>query len=330
MNRAKILNEFNKMDCIININMLEEYVDFCLSNDVGDKQTKKTTSHHILPQGKTLPFKKFANLNENSWNKTELSYYNHYFAHYLLTQAIDHHSVYSSFCAMHNKDLKLGRIKFQNLIDKEEYEKIYYKRNKKISEDRLQLVEYNGEIMTKASYIGRFITQWNTENKSIRMETNNIINLPGVLEKIRKTKSQTFINGKNIDTISAEKAATTMRQKIVVDGEITTIYQLNAAKLSKTLTTEYINDLGEITTLAKERGKKHSELLQKKGNFYELKNIFDEGFNKKLSAKEIRDISPGLESKTRDNYLGKQKCAITRLTKIGKTNLIGLYVEKLP
>lgn len=330
MQKSKILNEFTKLNCVINQELLEKYVDFCLQNDVGTKIIKTTSTHHILPAAKTLPFRKFSNLSENSWNKAELSYYNHYIAHFMLYEAINHFAIISSFCAMHNKDLQLGRISKNDLISEEEFTKIMLKRNLLIKEDKHQLIKIDGQIMTKAAYVNRFKRKQNIEAISKRMRENNIVKLPGVLEKLRKTKSETIIDGKNLDTISAERSANTMKQEIILpSGEITTIYKENGKKLSKYLNEQIIDDNGNVTTIAKIKGKMHSKKLIEKGKFYKLKNVFDKSINEILSAIEIRNICGNLESKTQDNYLGKALSAQSLLKKNGKSQFIGAYVEIL-
>lgn len=50
-------------------------------------------------------------------------YYVHYYAHYLLTEAIDNHSMLLAFTAMHNKDIKNGRITKADLIPAEEFQR---------------------------------------------------------------------------------------------------------------------------------------------------------------------------------------------------------------
>ena len=129
MKKAKIMKEVSVLsENIVDILALEKYVDFCITNSKKDKIKGKTTSHHILPAAKTLPFKKFINLKENKWNLSELTYSDHYKAHYLLAKAIDHYSTIFAFCSMHNKDLKLKRISEIDLIEDCEFQKIWAKR----------------------------------------------------------------------------------------------------------------------------------------------------------------------------------------------------------
>jgi hypothetical protein len=105
MTKNLILQEFQALKCIKSIDALHTYIDFCLSNHLLHPISGRSSSHHILPRAKTLPFVKFANLKLNHWNKAELLYYDHYYAHYLLTCAVDHQAILHSFIAMHNRDL---------------------------------------------------------------------------------------------------------------------------------------------------------------------------------------------------------------------------------
>jgi hypothetical protein len=160
---------------------------------------------------------------------------------------------------------------------------------------------------------------------SERMKNNNIYNLPGVLEKARNTKRTTIINGKNIDTISAEKSAETMKKEILINDNITTIYKENGKKISKTLTKEIILEDGTVTSLALLRGAKTRKSLQTKGKKYILKSVFKENIHIIMYAGDIRRISAMLCSMTKDKYLGMTKYGQTVLIKNNKENLIGLY-----
>ena len=246
MRRNKILKEFSALNCITNRHTLEEYVDFCLEKDVVIKKRKQTSSHHILPSAKTLPFREYSNLKENNWNKAELTYYDHYYAHFLLAKAINHIATYSAFCGMHKKDVILERLSKEDLISENEFEHIWKNRNQLISADRLTLIENdNGNLVTKAFFINSKIDWTNLKEITSKRVSGlgNPVHIPGVVDKIRKKKSSTFIDGKNLDTISAERAAETMKKEIILeDGTITTRYKENGKKLSHTLAT---TDLGK-------------------------------------------------------------------------------------
>lgn len=330
MAKSKLLKEFHKLSStIIDNEYLDKYIEFCITNDVGDKINGETTSHHILPMAKTLPFAEFSNLKVYTWNKAELYYADHYYAHYLLYMAINHFSTIFAFTSMHNKDFKLGRITENDLISKDEFTIIWKERNKKISENNLELVSYNTELITKASYImkNRILSEETISKLSDRMTgDNNIVHMDGVVDKIRDTKSSTIIDGKNLDTISAERAAETMKKEFINEkGETTTQYKENGKKLSAHLL--QIEENGK--TKAYNKNKLFHEKLRQKGKWYKVLNIFDSSYEQILCAVDVRKISPGLEKCVKDNYLGKSKFGTNYFFKRGKQELIGLYVERL-
>lgn len=241
-------------------------------------------------------------------------------------KAVDHISTYHAFSCMHKRDFKRGWITENDLICPDEFDLIWAKRNQKISERRLEIVNHNGKEMTRASIyqINRVYTQKQREKASLSFSGDkNPTKNPLVVDKIRKTKSTTYIGIKNLDTISAERAAETMKKEYVdYDGNVTTIYKENGKKLSETLKN---SDLG------KRRAHK------KKENYYSsiecprviIFNIFDDNFREEMTLNAARKISPALDTKTKEDYLGKSKFGQTILTKRGKEKLIGLYCEIL-
>lgn len=96
---------------VINEETLIKYVDFCFNKNLGtvykENNYSKSSLHHILP--KSL-FPEYSNLKENIWNGSHLLYADHYYAHWLLTEAIDDYGQSHAFLAMHNKDSKNGRV----------------------------------------------------------------------------------------------------------------------------------------------------------------------------------------------------------------------------
>jgi hypothetical protein len=329
MVKNRIVQEFQKLDDnIINHIKLEEYIDFCIKNNKIEKIKGKTTSHHILPMAKKLPFTKFSNLKENSWNKSELSYGDHYYAHYLLTQAIDHISVLIAFSGMHMRDFRLSRISENELISTDEFNKIWENRNRKIKEHRLEIIQDDdGNKMTRAYYYSKNIklSKSTIERMSERMSgDNNIVHKDGVVDKIRETKQKTYIDGKNLDTISAERAANTMKKEFINDkGELTTIYKENGKKISEILISN---------GLAKKRAQGRRERYYASPDCPRVivYNVFDESYIEEMTLNAARKISPALDTKTRENYLGMKNTAKDKLIKKGKAHLIGLYCERIP
>lgn len=330
MSREILLSHFKKLNCVVDYTILKEYVNFCIEKSLPHYIKSETANHHILPMAKTLPFREYSNLNEYPWNKSILLHKDHYYAHYLLYKAVNHYSIIYSFCAMHNKDFKNQKLEKHHLINDIEFQKIFKERNEKISEDMNSLVNFDGNIMSKAKMIA--IKRHKNESNEIKAKRserlkgdNNLVYKPGVIEKIRKTKKD-----KNLDKVSAINASKTM-SKIYKDenGNDTTIYAENGKKISKHLNKIIKLEDGSITTIAKQKARIKGDAAIAKGKFYKVFNVFDPTYEEILSAIEVRKISPGLEKKNKENFLGKSKFGITTLTKKNKSHLIGLYVEEL-
>lgn len=309
---------------------LSDYVDFCYSNSLNERTPRTTALHHILPRAKLLPFSEYSNLSNNPWNGVILTNYNHYYAHYLLVLAVDHISVAHSFCAMHKKDLVIGRLAEQELISEDEFNRIYEERNRRWSERTQEIITIDGKDITRAAYFSKLRSeslsdQTRTKYSENMIGSKNIVYMEGVVDKIRETKI-----AKGLDQISADRAAKTMKTEFVnAEGQITTIYRENGKKVSATLTQEFMKENGEITTLAKERGKKKKSQTIRDGKWFKIKNVFDPKVSLILPEAMVRQISPALMFKTRDDYLGMSKFGQTHFTKLNKNYLIGLYAEKL-
>jgi hypothetical protein len=310
--KFRILEKFAVLSpTIVNQEMLEKYVDFCLEKRLEAKITKETTSHHILPAAKTLPFKEWSDLSLHIWNKAELLYSDHYYAHYLLMKAIDHAATYHAFAAMHKRDFVMGRINESDLIPENEFNEIWKKRNEKISQLRLEKITVDETEITKATFYAR--------NKILSEET-----LLSMSQRVLGDKNPT--KNPDLDTVSAEKAAETMKKEFVnEDGEVTSIYKENGKKISATLLE--IEDNGK--TKAFNKNKAIHERLRQKGKWYKVMNVFDETYQEILPAVEVRAKSPGLEGCSVEKYLGKTKFGENLLKKKGKADLIGLYVERI-
>lgn len=120
---TQILIEFKQSNLkIINEEKLIQYIHFCIDNNQLEVIQGKSAHHHILPQAESC-FPQFSDLVENEWNGTHLLYSDHYYAHWLFTEAIENYSQLSAFVAMHNMNPKLELIKECDLIPAEEYQK---------------------------------------------------------------------------------------------------------------------------------------------------------------------------------------------------------------
>lgn len=316
----RILKEFAVLnEKIVDADKLHEYVDFCIANDVGPKIPGKTSSHHILPNAATLPFRKFGDLKIHAWNKSELSYADHYRAHFLLMQAVDHYSTIFAFCSMHNKDIKLSRLSSNDLLSEAEFEKIWSKRNKKIKSHLAETVIIDGVQMTraKARMMNVRISDERRKASSKRMKENNPSNNEVSFAKMRNAKRTKTIDGKNMDTIGAERAAKTMRN----NGT----YEITAKKISE----KRLQVMSDGRSLASHLNEKVHKKLRAKSKLYKVKNVFDENYCEILPAYEVRKISAKLPILTRENYLGMTNYGKSVLIKSGRESLIGLYCEML-
>ena len=122
----------------------------------------------------------------------------------------------------------------------------------------------------------------------------------------------------------------------------------------KTRKTEFINEVGEVTSILKESAKKTKETRSKSilyngeiVNEYILTNRenarkrseqygrFDvyninqeQPIYENLTLKEVKDISQHLPSKSKEDYLGRYQSVATNYIKNKKAYMIGLYVIK--
>lgn len=272
-------------------------------------------SHHIIP--KCLCKNKI--WKDYKTNIVLLTMKEHYICHILLTKIFPNNKNLIYACWWMSKCKKgvfYDNLKKQYSIIQSDIASKTFKGRKKSRSHIIKMIEtrslrYGDEMSKKMS--GK----------------NNIVYKPGVVNKILNTKTNTIIDGKNMHTIGSERAAKTMKKEYILDnGEKTTIYKENGKKISKYLLEEIIVN-GEKMTRAKYKNLNTHKKLREKGKWYKLKNIFDDSFEKILCAADIRNISPGLEHKTKDNYLGKSKYAKTMFKRKNKENLIGLYVEQL-
>jgi len=184
MNLTEILHEFKSHNLnIIDESKLIEYIDFCISHNQNNKIMYKTAHHHILPQAVKLPFGNFSDLKSNPWNGVHLLHKDHYDAHFLLCQSIEHYSIVSSFYAMNNKDLKNKRLDKNDMVSEDVTELLLRDRTKLVTAEYLLNGEYTSiakEVGKKASITKRkgFIKDGNLttiakESGKKRTATNN-------------------------------------------------------------------------------------------------------------------------------------------------------------
>ena len=130
---------------------LIEYIDYCLVNSIEDKIKFKSSLHHILPKAKDC-FPKY--INENKY-QVHLLHKHHYYAHYILTEAIETYSQHSAFCAMNNKDIN-NRITKSDLIPLDEFQIIQEQKGKLFAiAMKDEYINSDGKVTTKSKDIGK-------------------------------------------------------------------------------------------------------------------------------------------------------------------------------
>jgi len=178
-----------------------------------------------LPKANSC-FPQYKNLKENPWNGTYLLYSDHYYAHWLLTEAIDDYGQLSAFCAMHNKDMKLGKIEEKDLIPPEEFQKKMGERSKNHSQwyrDNPEKAAKSSAQMAKTrkengSYISMGITLSNLKNSKKWKEDK---------EPLRLIKYKETMSKKGKDGLSKQDLLT---QKILITRKKNDSYKSGAVK----------------------------------------------------------------------------------------------------
>ena len=289
--KNKIIDKLSKLK-VKNIEKLQEYINYCIDNNQNDRIQGKTSHHHILPN-KLFP--EYSNLKENDWNGSHLLYSDHYYAHWLLTEAIDDYSMLHSFCSMHNKDVANKRLSSEDLIDMKKFQNKMEERSKSHSKYLLELVVYDGQIITRGSICARksAITMAGSireEAEKKRMETiNKVIIIDGKETTIAKEKSK--------------KGILTKRQPIIINGI--------------------------ETTIEKEAARKSAESQTKNGAHYDIHHINGAIIDTNVPIRKLRSISQGLPKTTKENYLGKSIRSKINLNNYNRLHLIGYYVVRV-
>ena len=318
-NKDKIMNIFTKSNinikCLIK---LERYIDFCIEKDLKHKVKGMSSHHHILPASKNMPFIQFSNLKENVWNGTHLTYANHYYAHWLLYEAINHQSVVFSFCAMHYKDFTLKRIKEEDLLPPEIVQECMENRSIHHKE-WLNTLGEDGLTNIERRVKNTVLSEETLKKKSDRMKGgNNIVHTPGVVEKILKTKRDTIVDGKNMHTVSAERAAKTM----IENG----IYIKSSEKHKETLKT-IVEFEGKMMSMNEKLGIERSRREIVKGRKFVIRDAFNEDLEIYTYHNIVASVSTSLPYSSKENHLGKHLNSVARLS--DRKHLIGLYVEEV-
>jgi len=302
--KNKILQEFLNSDIkIVSQEKLEQYIEYCIYNDQKHRIKGKTAYHHILP--KSL-FGDYKNLKENPWNGTHLVYSDHYYAHWLLTEAIDDYDMLYAFVKMHKQDIGNGRIIKEDLIPADEFALIVEKQTKEhIILLTKEFIDKDGKVTSIAKEAGK---------------------------KMTKTRNKEYLNEDGEITTSYKEGHIRMaktRTTKVIDykGDETSI-QMNATKKAKnTILKEFIDKDGNITSIAKEAGKKCSLTKLKSGKFYDV-YYKDAIMYKCIPRKDVVAISDSLLKTSQNKPLGYTQRAKISMNYRKTMHLIGLYIKE--
>lgn len=271
---------------------LKEYVDFCINNDQNSIIPSKTSHHHIMPN-KLFP--EYSDLKENPWNGTHLLYSDHYYAHWLITEAIDDYSMLFSFCAMHSKDFANKRLSKEDLIAAEDFQKKMEERSNKHKEFLNEIIVINGEEMKRSEFLSR--------------------------------KAAETMKG-NIRELAESKRMETINKIIIIDGEETTIAKEKSKKGLLTKRQPIIIN-GIETTIEKEAARKSSETQTKNGPHYDIHHINGNIIDTNVPVRKVCAISQALPETTKENYLGKSLRSKITLNRHNRLHLIGYYVIRV-
>jgi len=269
--KNKILQEFLDSDIkIISQENLKRYIEYCIYKNQEKRIQSKTAYHHILP---SALFDEYKDLKQNPWNGSHLLYSDHYYAHWLLTEAIEDHGQFNAFCKMHNCDIKLGKIKEKDLMPPEEFQKIS-ELSYKLREEELnkEYINKDGELTTKRKEMTK--KRKITIKKDIILEDGTITSI--AKEGARKSAISRKLSG--TDKIASEK-----RYKTMLD---TNGFMISGKKSAETRTKDIILEDGTITSIAKEAIKVRNKTMQET-------IIYN---NKEITKEELRimNISAGM------------------------------------
>ena len=213
--KTKILQEFlNSNLKIKSQEKLEQYIQFCIENNIGKPLKNKTEHHHILLKNDTC-FPEYANLNKNKWNGTHLFYEDHYKAHKILAQAIDDINILYSWHIMSGRENDITSNEYKILKEK------LIKNNSKLQKIRM---ESEGFIRGAKCSKTKQSQEWKDNQGKICKELHNkTVTNPMIIKGKLTTKAKEI----------SKKSAETMKRTIIVDGKETTIYKESRKKAAE-------------------------------------------------------------------------------------------------
>lgn len=332
MTTEQIMKEFKNSELeIINEELLGQYIYFCISNNLKTKQTG-TSLHHILP---AKIYDNYKDLRKNKWNGTHLTYKNHYIAHAILAEAINHPSIIGAWWGMNNKDRVTKNTDGVTILGPEKYAYLFSKAQEMQSKRmkgkvtcKLKNNPSKTIIVDKQEYNkNRHLYLANTEGKLsvICKETSNKIMIKkedydrkihlfhktGVkrnkksIEKEKETKKIIGDDGLNISQRAGIKGYTTLRSKYTEEEWKRRCLSLGHKKAEhpKAVKINIYSADGKV-------------MFECKGN---IKDV-------------IKDNNlPGslIESYRKERKIGVEKNAITRMINKGQEKYLGWYALKI-
>lgn len=257
MNKMFIFDKLSEIQESYDLEHLNKYIDFCISNH--DPALDKGANHHIL--SRTI-FPEYDNFNDNVWNLSRLSHYNHYIAHALLFKSINHITIGYAWYGMNNKNFLLEKDKPIELIGPELYEELLLKRNKLCSENT------SGKVIAKDLTIGKTIKVTKEEfdnNSNLVGHTHNRLPAKNITtgERVHVTKEEFNSNDELVGTTKNIPQPHKIGMLAAKDKHGATYYISNKDE-------RYLS--GELTAINKGRkfgeefGKKISELRNSSGD----------------------------------------------------------------
>ena len=332
MTNKQIMKEFkdSKLE-IINEELLEQYIYFCTSNNLKTKQTG-TALHHILP---AKIYDNYKDLRKNRWNGTHLTYENHYIAHAILAEAINHPSIIGAWWGMNNKDRVTKNTDGVTILGPEKYAYLFSKaveiQSKRMKGKVTCKLKSNPEktiIVNKSEYDkNRHLYLANTEGKLTVI--NKLTNRKIQINKSEYNKDIHLFHKtgvkRNKESILKEKET-----KKIIGNDGLNIAQRAAKKGYITLRSKYTEKEWKERCLS--LGKHKAEHPRAaRINIYNAEGKVM--FECKGNIKDvIRDNNlPGslIASYRKERKIGVEKNAITRMINKGQEKYLGWYALKI-
>ena len=304
---------------------------FCTSNNLKAKQIG-TALHHILP---AKIYDNYKDLRKNRWNGTYLTYENHYIAHAILAEAINHPSIIGAWWGMNNKDRVTKNTDGVTILGPEKYAHLFAKaqemQSKRMKGKVTCKLKSNPEktiIVNKSEYDkNRHLYLGNTEGKLTVI--NKLTNRKIQINKSEYNKDIHLFHKtgvkRNKESIAKEKET----RRILKEKGIDT-YKIGGIKSYNTIKNKLSEEEYKKLSLSKAHHKgQHPRAL--KINIYNADGKVM--FECKGNIKDvIRDNNlPGslIASYRKERKIGVEKNAITRMINKGQEKYLGWYALKI-